>query len=95
MKKLSIYFLIGMFVAFSSCKKDDPVTDTNSNTNQNDGEENNSDSNYKWDYKINVKSDIVVDQQDNVYFVACDNNDAYSVYSLDKSGNKNWSTALI
>jgi len=95
MKRITIYLLIiGMFVAFSSCNKDDDSV-TNPNTNTNTGGDNNSsESDYKWDFKINVKTDIVVDQQDNLYFVACDNDDAYALYSLDKNGQKNWSTDI-
>ncbi len=96
MKKIVIYFLIGMLsIAFNSCKKDKPLTDPNStNTNNNDGEGNNSDSDYKWEFDIKVKTDIVTDQQDNAYFIGCDADDNYAIYSVDKTGQKNWSTSI-
>lgn len=89
LSRLSMYLLIAL-LAFSSCGKDEVTEPADSNNSGTGGDETSA---YKWTYEVDnsIRSEFVLDENDNIYFVGADYNDNFSLYSIDKTGQKNWS----
>jgi len=85
MKKLSILLVVIIITTLACNKGIDLPSDP--------GDEGNS--SILWEYEIphvdHIYSDIVLDENDNVYFFA-ESNKVWTLYSLNKDGKVNWTT---
>ena len=101
MKKLSI-LILSAFLIFTACEKETTEPD-NSNTTQNDDDNGGSsqdttanvqEGDFLWVYDtgvpLSISSLLVMDENDNSYFVNKEENYNKYIYSINKNGQLNW-----
>ncbi len=93
MKRI-IILILSVFIGTGtiSCKKNEEVAPTD-NTTTDSGTENNDGVSWRIDFQGAIYSDVVLDENDNLYFLASENAGDY-LYAYDKDGKAKWKSPI-